>query len=140
MKVICRSNTVSKSDHATKNDRTGEILDSVYEYEELDIGHEYDVFALERWDDNTFRAYVQSIPDCGFPSPYPLELFDISDPEIFSCWCVVFEDQPKGRDIRIISFREWALGDRFYERLVDAQMTATEVYNRWCEKFGLIQR
>lgn len=97
----------------------------------LIVGREYKVFALSRWGDGGMRAYVHSLEECSFPSPYPLELFEIVDSLISKDWVANSISNSTEENSLVISFREWALDETFYERLVDGDLEFTAIYKKY---------
>ena len=91
----------------------------------LQLGHEYDVWALVRWDDG-LRVYI----DWGeyWPSPYPIEFFSVIRADIPSGWLVTFTAVAERGEIDCISFPEWCEDRYFYERLLDCDPAAVSIY------------
>jgi hypothetical protein len=98
---------------------------------QLIIGEEYKVLALSQWVDGGIRVYVHSLKECSFPSPYPLELFDILDSVIPKDWIVNAISDSTNNTYIIFSFKEWALDKMFYERLVEGDPEYTAIYEKY---------
>lgn len=98
---------------------------------DLIAGKEYEVFALSRWIDGGMRAYIHSLEECCFPSPYPLELFEIVDSFVSEHWVAnSMTDSIKEKYI-VLSFKEWALDGMFYERLVEGDLECAAIYKKY---------
>lgn len=95
--------------------------------EGLDLGQEYEVQAVEAWSDGYLRFYVHvlSLP---WPSPYPAELFEISDPTIPENWSGKFKATNLGVRFRRLAFKQWAEDETFYERLLNGDDAAVSAY------------
>lgn len=97
----------------------------------LIAGKEYKVFALSSWSDRGMRAYIHSLEECSFPSPYPLELFEIVDSFIPQDWVAnTISDSTNDKHI-VFSFNEWAIDGTFYERLVGGDLECTAIYEKY---------
>jgi hypothetical protein len=100
----------------------------------LIAGKEYSIFALSRWSDGGMRVYIHSLEECSFPSPFPLELFEIVDSVICENWVTSrMSDSTTGKDF-VFSFKEWALDETFYERLLDGDPECTAVYEKYLDE------
>ena len=98
-------------------------------FQELVVGQEYDVLAVETWSDGV-RIYVEAVEGAGFPSPYPAELFEITQPSFPDRWGTRIECTESDTSIKRVSFLEWVENDRFYEDLINGDPTALEIYGR----------
>lgn len=100
----------------------------------LEIGKSYAVFAIDVWDDGGVRIYI----DCGsdFPHPFPIEFFELTSNDIPIGWAVKFAETEYGRSVQTISFREWLADPNFFEKLIDDDPVAQELYRYWRRRFG----
>lgn len=103
------------------------------EIQELILGRYYTVWAIDCMEDGGLWVYIHSVSSHHFPTPYPAEFFEL-DASLPQGWSLAFATKEEGVAIRRISFPEWAHDDRFYERLVDADGSAVETYERWRSK------
>ena len=104
----------------------------------LTVGEEYAVHALTAVGD-VFWYYVLDDHDLGYPVWYPAPLFAITDDTIPSWWAINYipnTARPNATGTSIISFKEWATDKSFYERLVDGDAEAAEVFRRERNKFN----
>jgi hypothetical protein len=128
MKVRCIRNGIRDIADQVLMSRLKKSINRDDEDPDLTIGQEYFVQAVAQWMDGGIRVYLDSVVNSGFPRPYPVEFFEIVDPGVPLGWCVGFRSVPQGMSIQCISFREWALDENFYERLVDGDDQAEEIY------------
>ena len=96
---------------------------------DLVIDREYKVQALEQRDGGLW-VFVHSVPSSEFPYPYPSEFFEIIIGMIPNGWMVQFGNDNGGTFLKRLSFPEWATDDTFYEKLVDDDVRAVDVYKR----------
>jgi hypothetical protein len=97
---------------------------------DLVVGQCYRVHAIEYLDSGCC-FFIHSVPQLEFPHPYPAELFEIVDSRVPAGWSVKFVADDDCVVLRRLSYREWALDDTFYERLIDGDPAATRMYGRW---------
>ena len=95
----------------------------------LSVGSEYLVQALEEKDGGLW-LYLHTVDALGYPHPYPAEMFEVIDSQVSDNWCVRIEDGADGRSWKRIAFCEWAEDDGFYEKLINDDENALEVYRR----------
>ena len=100
----------------------------------LIAGKEYTVIALSRWSDGGMRAYIHTLEECSFPSPYPIELFEIADSYISEDWVANSMSNSTEEKYIVFSFKEWALDETFYERLVEGDLECTAIYEKYLRK------
>ena len=89
---------------------------------DLDIGEEYQVYGVV-FRDNSPWYYICSDLDSLSLSPYPFELFEISDARLPSYW----RFSSRG----VVAFEEWANDPTFLERLIDNDPVAMEIFKRY---------
>lgn len=123
MKVKCISNKIS--DIPEDSLRKIRKFINIDEFQELEIGEIYDVFAIEFFHHQFI--YIESIEGMGFPSRYPMDLFEIDDNTIRDDW-VIGNLDISGCTMTLISFREWVEDNCFYERLVDGDEKTSALY------------
>ena len=130
MKAICRINNLRKLPNDTVRARLSESIHVDGEIPGLEIGSAYSVLALSLRCDSGLWLYLDTFPGHHFPSPYPAELFDLTDSSIPAGWVVTLESTGHGTVIRRISFPEWARDENFYERLVAGDVETTGIYRK----------
>jgi len=129
MRVRCKINVVDEVLDFRTRERLAKCVHRDGLDEDLVVGNIYFVFALARWIDGGFRVYLHTIEESHHPYPYPLEMFEVIDSSMPQNWCVNFEQQQGGLELKQISFAEWTADCRFYEKLVDGDEEAINSYN-----------
>ncbi|MBX3743444.1 MAG: hypothetical protein KF712_20835 [Akkermansiaceae bacterium] len=129
MKVRCRFNQIGDIPEIDVKNRLAESIHRNGSDDDLVEGTTYAVFALARWNDGGLRVYLHTIKESEHPYPYPLEMFEVVDPNIPENWKFVFEQRPTGLEIKLMSFPEWIEDIRFYEKLVEGDECAIASYN-----------
>ena len=138
MLIHCTKNQVSQLEAAP--DAQEEIL-SWFNFSDdqvsLNVGKLYVVYAV------TFRAnypwyYVadETYVATRYPLAYPAPLFAVVDDRLSQYWAFAFiPDGRDGSEIRrsrtVISFREWTRDETFFERLVNGEQGAVEVFSKY---------
>ena len=80
--------------------------------------------------DNSPWYYLCLDDDDETPSPYPAELFDVADDRPSSYWRLSTVTYPDGVMSSMV-FEEWVKDPSFYERLVEDDPSAIEVFQRY---------
>lgn len=95
----------------------------------ITIGHTYPVYAVTVL---LGIAWYYILNDDGQPWPKwtPAPLFDITDGSFPSSWRFGYFRFSMEDQYPIISFPEWSSDHGFYERLVDGEEEAVQVFNR----------
>jgi hypothetical protein len=131
MIVKCIGNDISiLSLDATRN-RLGRWMDSDGRYSDLEIGQTYTVQALEYLDHGIW-FYIHTIDVSEHPYPYASEFFNVEDSSFPINWHTTLHRSNGYETLKRITFREWAVDNSFYERIVegDAGTVATYLRNR----------
>lgn len=100
-------------------------LDSLQEY--FTVGQTFKVQAIE-YMRNGVWIYIHTSEDFTYPHPFPAEFFSIEDNSVPGNWCIKWIQEEGAIKIKRLSFREWVEDDTFYERLIDGNPQAVEVY------------
>jgi hypothetical protein len=95
----------------------------------LTVGHAYVVFALTVFL-GTAWYYVMDDDDLAWPTWMPSSLFEIEDGTVPSNWVVGYFRFSQDDQRPMLSFPEWATDHGFYERLVDGEAEAVEIFER----------
>lgn len=130
MRVRCKANAVADIPDAGVRERLSASIHLDGANNDLVVGMDYEVMAVERWNDGGIRVYLHTVQQAGYPYPYPLEMFEVLEPSLADAWCLGFERIHDGVSIKRISFAEWANDDQFYERLTDGDAEAVDIYRR----------
>ena len=101
------------------------------EISDLVVGRSYRVEALEWRRDGICWAFIRTAVDTGSLRPYPLAFFSVLDGDIPSGWVVTADAAALDRSgISLMGPREWT--EDFFERLIDDDPEALEIYRRIC--------
>lgn len=131
MHVRCITNAVDDLPCAAVRERLHSCMRLDGSIGELLVGQVYPVYAIGLWNDGGLRVYLHTISESDFPYPYPIEMFEITDSTFPAGWCVNFSRNESGAGICRISFPEWASDPQFFERLVDGDHSAIEIYRQY---------
>jgi hypothetical protein len=124
MLVQCITNNFRELPDLSVRNRLAESIHIEGGDEDLVVGKNYEVFALEQWSDGGIRV----VEDSDYPYPFPLEMFSVVDPAFPVDWSVAFEKRSLGLVVKRISYSEWCSDDRYYEKLVDGDEDAIANY------------
>ena len=129
MKVKCIVNCVEEADENLRNRYINKDLISGA-LDDLQLGREYLVICKEQTIGGYTYVYLPEVgTEYGYPSPYPIELFEVIDHEFPDGWCEV-ETRCRNNNILLrTSFSEWASNDLFYERLVEGDCDIVNLYS-----------
>lgn len=129
MKALCAINNIFEI-------KEGVTLDRIKKYIHLSDGElflekniEYCVYGI-LFRDNAPWFYLCLEEDDESPSPYPAELFEITDARLSSYWRLGTEVSTSGV-VTTIVFDEWAKDPSYYERLVDGDPNAVELFKKY---------
>lgn len=103
---------------------------------DLGLGKIYNVVGLQESDGGIW-VMLDTVEKSDYPYPYPIEMFEIIDCSLPGDWCINFVQRSDGAFIKRIGFREWATDETFYERLIDGDQGAIDVYRRERTKLSL---
>lgn len=93
------------------------------------VGRDYCVFAMTVFLGSIWY-YILDDNNTEWPTWTPSALFDIADGSLPTSWKVGYYRSSIEDQTALISFPEWADDYRFYERLVDGEPEAVEVFAR----------
>ncbi|MEZ0579131.1 hypothetical protein [Nocardioides sp. MH1] len=126
MIVRCIANTGASLPAANIDTRRG--YDRATEFP-LTIGDSYAVFAFTIFL-GTGWYYVIDDDRLDWPTWMPASLFDVVDGSIPAGWKLGYVRLSADDQRPIVSFPEWADDPAFYERLVDQDPVAVQVFDR----------
>lgn len=95
----------------------------------LTVGRTYVVFALTIFL-GTAWYYVMDDDGLAWPTWMPSSLFEVTDGAVPSSWVVGYFRFSQEDQRPLLSFPEWATDHGFYERLVDGDPEALNVFQR----------
>lgn len=97
---------------------------------DLFIGCEYVVQALEQWKDGGLWLYLHTAPESSYPYPYPAEMFEFVDNTLPAGWSIRLQTDRGNVICKRITFSAWADDEHFYEKLVDGDAEIASVYSQ----------
>lgn len=128
MLVKCVANDVNALPEGALKARLSEQVRLDHPISELSLGTVYPVQAITKWKDGSLMYYLHTIEEFSYPYPYPSEFFEVVDDSLPGNWCIRIEVKQENRDIKQISFAEWARNAQFYEHLIDDDPECVELY------------
>lgn len=127
MIVRCRINDIAKIAEKNVRERLFKSIPLDGPIHDLSIGNTYPVIGIIRWNYGGLWIYLHTTEEVGYPSPYPIELFEIVNPALLSKWSISFDKMENGLVLNQIGFPEWISGN-FYEKLLDEDEEAIAQY------------
>jgi len=129
MKVLCTLNNIFEVKDVDAVDRMKKYIHLSDGQMELEKNVEYCVYGI------VFRGsapwyYLCLDEDDECPSPYPAELFIVTDERLSSYWRISTEALINGV-LSSLVFEEWAKDSSFYERLINDDSSALELFKRY---------
>jgi hypothetical protein len=94
------------------------------------VGREYTVYGLE-FRNNAPWYYLCSEEWDTYPVPYAREFFEIIDLRLSVYWRLSVSYSDWRESHTAITFEEWANDRMFYERLVDGDRDAEEIFDKY---------
>ena len=97
----------------------------------LRVGQIYSVYGMLFEHEAPWYYILEGNDD--YPTPAPGDFFEVIDPTFESDWELLIRDGGDGALLSEIVPKEWAQGDRFYERLLDEEereMAQFEIYRK----------
>ena len=129
MIVKCIVNDISSVKPKDAKDRLHGWANSEGKYNDLNIGEEYAVQAVENLENGLFY-YLHTVDVSEHPYPYPSELFVIEDSFLSIEWEASFRVDDGRTKIKRITFSRWAKDDLFFEKLVEGDAECVSEYLR----------
>jgi len=129
MKVLCTINNVFEIEESVTLDRVKKYIHLSDGQLNLEKNVEYCVYGIV-FRDNAPWYYLCLDQDDESPTPYPAELFETIDERLSSFWRLSTEESINGV-ISSMVFDEWANDPSFYERLVDDDPSAIELFRSY---------
>ena len=131
MKVICKLNNLNNI-----LNKDTELLIRKYmnrpsgEIDQLEVSKEYTVYGIEFRSNYPWYYLIDDWID-DYPTPYPADLFDISDERLSRYWRLDFEVHQDGTASSRLVFDEWAKEPMYQERLVDGEPEEVELFMKY---------
>lgn len=129
MKALCRINNILKIKDSSITRRLQKYIHLPDGQLNLEKNREYCIYGIVFRDDSPW--YYLCLDDDISPSPYPAELFDVSDERLSLYWKLSTVDQGEGETLSSLVFDEWAKDPSFYERLIDDDPEAVELFEKY---------
>ncbi|WP_162889498.1 hypothetical protein [Pseudomonas parafulva] len=129
MKVICKIDGL----YGIKDVGVIERLEKYINFPDGNFGlvldREYSVYGIVLWENSPF-AYVFLDEEDDYPTPVAMDFFEISDAALSKYWVLSYFPQ-KSESPSCLVFGEWAQDPSFYEKLIEGDAAAIDVFNRY---------
>jgi hypothetical protein len=129
MKVLCAINNIFEIKDAVTLDRMKKYIHLSDGQLDLEKSVEYCVYGII-FRDNSPWYYLCLDEDDESPSPFPADLFKVTDDSLSSYWRLSSQSFTDGV-ISSMVFDEWANDSSFYERLIDGDPLAIELFKKY---------
>ena len=133
MKVQCKLNNILNIEDKNSLERIKQYIHLSDGQLNLEKNKEYCVFGIEFRDNSPwFLICLDEEDEC--PTAYPSELFELTDESLSSYWRITTNTLNDGSVETSFVFEEWANDPIFYERLVECDPSAIEIFNKYRNK------
>lgn len=129
MKVVCKVNNLNSLSDERLLTRLKKYIFMPDGEVDLEIGKEYTVYGVVFWDNSPWY-YLCSEEYDEYPKPFAAEFFDVSDECLSSHWKLSV-DHGYEKVLSSLVFDEWARDSSFYERLIEDDSEAVELFRRY---------
>tara|TARA_A100001015_G_scaffold319638_1_gene443165 strand:+ start:470 stop:880 length:411 start_codon:yes stop_codon:yes gene_type:complete len=129
MKVLCLINNIFELGDESTIERLKKYIYLSDGQLNLETNKEYCVYGIVYRDCSPWY-YLCLDEDDESPTPYPAELFRISDGRLSSCWKLSIENS-SSTGLSSILFEEWANDSTFYERLIEDDPASIQVFAKY---------
>ncbi|MFY3383445.1 hypothetical protein [Paracidovorax sp. MALMAid1276] len=99
-------------------------------YENIQIDKEYVVQAVVFWKSIPFY-YIYEYDEDSYPKPVCYKYFAVIDDSLPQCWKLIVDRNLIGGFQSFLIFKEWAENIELYERLVDGDEQALEIFTKY---------
>lgn len=130
MKVICRINNLNSLSDERLLKRLKKYIRMPEGEIDLEIGKEYTVYGIVFWDNSPWY-YICSEDYDEYPKPFAAEFFEIIESHLSFYWRLSTVDQGEGEILSSLVFDEWAKSPDFYERLIESDYEAMDLFNKY---------
>jgi hypothetical protein len=127
MIVKCIANDISFVKNKKAAERLRRWVNSEGVYNDLDVGQEYQVQAVDYFEGGVFY-YLHLDDTDDHPLPYASEFFVIEDSSFPASWEVGFHVENGKKRFKRLTFQEWVEDDMFYEKLLDGETEYVSMY------------
>lgn len=132
MKVRCEYNNIFDLDDKSTVERLKKYIRLSDGQLNIEKNKEYFVYGII-FRDNAPWYYLCLDMDDEYPTPYPSDLFSVTDGRLSPCWRLSVIIHSDGSVMSSIIFKEWSKDSSFYERLVDGDPKAIEIFEKYRE-------
>lgn len=129
MKVVCKVNNLNSLSDERLLKRLKKYIFMPDGEIDLELGREYTVYGVI-FRENSPWYYLCSEEYGEYPKPFAAEFFNISDERLSSYWKLSV-DQGEEKILSSLVFDEWAKDASFYERLIDDDPEAVELFGKY---------
>lgn len=129
MKVVCKVNNLNSLSDERLLKRLKKYIFMPDGEIDLELGREYTVYGVIFRESSPWY-YLCSEEYDEYPKPFAAEFFNISDERLSSYWKLSV-DQGEEKILSSLVFDEWAKDDSFYERLIDDDPEAVELFGKY---------
>ena len=130
MRVICKINNLYSVSDQLLLRRLKKYINMPDGEIGLEVGREYPVYGVVFWDNSPWY-YLCSEDYDKYPKPFAAEFFNVLDDKLSSFWKLSAMDQGKGEILSSLVFDEWAKDSTFYERLVEGDPEAVDLFAKY---------
>ena len=133
MRVVCKINSLNSLNSLNSQ----ELLGRLKKYINipggeigLAIGKEYTVYGI-LFRDNSPWYYLCEENHDSYPIPFAAEFFDVVDHKHSRYWYQLVAKKWKDQTLKELVFKEWVSDKSYYERLVDGDAKAVELFKKY---------
>lgn len=130
MIVVCKINNLKNVSDVHVLKRLKKYISMPDGEIDLDLGREYIVYGVI-FRNNCPWYYLCGADDDEYPKPYSSQLFEIIDDRLSSHWKLSSYFLGENKVTTSLAFADWARDLSFYERLVDGESEAVQIFAQY---------
>lgn len=130
MKVVCKVNNLNDFLDKKISKRLKKYIFVSDGSTNLVIGRKYTVYGVVFWDNSPWY-YLCSEEYDEYPIPFAADFFAILDGRLSSYFRLSAVSENDGEILSSLVFYEWAKDSSFYERLIDGDPEAVELFGKY---------
>lgn len=130
MKIICKINNLNDISDPHTLERLKRYISKPDGEIDLDIGRAYNVYGVVFWD-NCPWFYICPDNSDEYPKPFAADFFDTVDSRLPQNWMLCSFSNGQSEATTLLTFEEWAKDLSFYERLIDGEPEAIDIFTRY---------